>query len=140
MTGQLTQFGANRAVAAGVGNQIAATSAIYLALATALPATPGTATLAAFAAEEITTGGYSRQAVTWGTVTAGTIPSSGNIIFGPFSADPPNVTHAFLTDTSIGTTGNVMAYWQWTVARDVESGDSLVVGSGDLTMNVGACP
>lgn len=140
MTGQLTQFSHNRAVSAGVGSQIAATSAIYLALATALPLTPNTATLGDFAANELTTDGYSRQAVTWGAASAGVIANSGNITFGPFTADPPNVTHAFLTDTSIGTTGNVMAYWEWTTARDVDNGDSLVVGSGDLTMSVGACP
>ncbi len=38
MSGQLTQFGANRAVQAGVGKTQTATAGMYLALATALPA------------------------------------------------------------------------------------------------------
>jgi hypothetical protein len=138
MSGQLTQFGANRGVQVGVGKGLAAAAAMYLALATAEAAGPDTATLEDFAANELTTAGYSRQPVTWNTPSGdpSQVPNDSAITFGTFMADPPNVTHCFLTDTSIGTVGNVMAYWTFTTPRDANSGDTLVVGIGDLTMSV----
>ena len=138
MSGQLTQFGANRAVQAGVGVAQAATAAMYLALATAEAASPDTATLASFAANEITTAGYSRQVVTWGSPSGdpSAIANDAVIAFGPLTADPPNVTHCFLCDTSIGNTGNVMAYWALTTPRDGNNGDTLSFGIGDLSLSV----
>jgi hypothetical protein len=138
MSGQLTQFGANRAVLAGVGEQVTATAAMYLALATAEAASPDTATLATWAGNEISTAGYSRQEVSWGSPSGdpSLIANDAEVEFGPFSADPPEVTHVFLCDTSIGTSGNVMAYWQLTTARNAESGDTQYFGIGDLTISV----
>lgn len=138
MSGQLTQFGANRAVQAGVGKSQSAASGMYLALATAEAATPDVATLADFAANEISTAGYSRQGVTWGAPSGdpSAVANDAVITFGPFSADPPEVTHVFLCDTSIGTSGNVLAYWTLTTARDAGNGDSLYFGVGDLTISV----
>jgi hypothetical protein len=138
MSGQLTQFGANRAVQAGVGVAQAATAAMYLALATAEAASPDTATLATWAAGEIATAGYSRQEVAWGSPSGdpSQIANDAAIEFGPFTADPPEVTHCFLCDTSIGTTGNVMAYWALTAPRDAANGDTLTFGVGGLTISV----
>lgn len=141
MTGQLTRFGANRAVIAGVGLGVAATQAMYLALITALPVSPDTASLADFAANEVVDpvpGGYSRQAVDW-TDPVGDpseIENDATILFGPFQTDPPEVGFIFLTDTSIGTTGNVMAYWQLDVARDAMIDDYIRISASDLTMSV----
>jgi hypothetical protein len=138
MSGELTQFGANRAVVAGVGKAQAATSAMYVALATALPAGPDTATLASFVANEITTGGYSRQVVDWTSPTGdpSKVANDDIILFGEFSADPPEVGYAFLTDTSIGDLGNVMAYWTLDTPRDAATGDYIRFASGELTMSV----
>ena len=138
MSGQLTQFGANRAVQAGVGKSQAATAAMYIALATAEAATPDVATLANFAANEITTAGYSRQAVTWGSPSGdpSEIANDALIEFGPFTANPPEVTHCFLCDTSIGTSGNVMAYWELTTPRNAGDGDKLWFPIGDLKISV----
>lgn len=137
MSGQLTQFGANRAVQAGVGSNIAATAAMYLALATAEPASPDTATLAAFAANEITTAGYSRQVITWSSPSGdpSAISNAAKIEFGPYTADPPEVTHCFLCDTSIGATGNVMAYWTLTAPRNANNADTQFFGVGDLSIS-----
>lgn len=138
MAGQLTQFGANRAVKAGVGETVTATAAMYLALATAEPAGPDTATLAEFAANEISTAGYERQAVTWSAASGdpSLISNAAQLDFGPFSADPPEVTHCFLCDTSLGTSGNVMAYWTLTTARDADDGGTLYFAADDLTISV----
>lgn len=138
MSGQLTQFGANRAVAAGVGQTVTAASGMYVALATALPAGPDTATLAQFAANELTTAGYQRQAITWDAPSGdpSNVQNAALIEFGPFSADPPSVQTIFLCDTSIGTSGNVMAYWTADDARDGVAGDTLRIAAGDLDISV----
>jgi hypothetical protein len=138
MSGELTQFGANRAITAGVGLAVAATSGIYIALATNLPSSPDTASLSDFATYELTTGGYSRQQVNWGSPSGdpSEISNTDPIEFGPFTSDPPQVTHAFLCDTSIGTSGNVLAYWQLDTARDASTNDILRFGAGTLKMRI----
>lgn len=138
MSGQLTQFGANRAVQAGVGKNVTASAAMYLALATAEAASPDTASLATWAGNEISTAGYSRQEVTWGSPSGdpSQIANDAEIVFGPFSADPPSVQYLFLTDTSIGTSGNVMAYWTADAPQDAGNGDSIRIAAGDLTISV----
>ena len=138
MTGQLTQFGANRAVRAGVGQAVGAASAMYLALATAEPASPDTATLLTFNGNEISTPGYSRQVVTWTSPSGdpSQIASAAIVEFGPFEADPPSVSHLFLCDTSIGTSGNVLAYWTLDSPCDAADGDSIRIAPGDLTISV----
>jgi len=140
MSGQLTTYGRNRAINAGVGNQEAAISNMYIALATALPTGPGTATLASFNAHEITTGGYSRQEVTWDSASGGTIVNDGTVLFGAFSADPPNVPYIFECDTSTGTSGSVIAYWTLDDALDAGNGDYIQFSPGDITMAVDTCP
>lgn len=139
MSGQLTQWGANRAVQAGVGQAVAASPGMYLALATALPASPDTATLADFVtAGEITTAGYSRQGVTWSTPGGdpSEVSNGAVVTYGPYTADPPEVTHCFLCDTSIGTSGNVLAYWELTTPRDALTGDYQFFGVDDLAISV----
>lgn len=138
MTGQLSQYGANRAVEAGVGQNVTAAAAMYLALATAQPGAPDTATLATFNGNEITTTGYSRQVVTWDSPVGdpSEIANSGTVTFGPFSADPPEVTNVFLCDTSLGTSGTVLAYWTLDTPRNGASGDSYRIAPGDLTISV----
>jgi hypothetical protein len=138
MSGELTQKGADRAVAAGVGQAVAASAAMYIGLATALPGTPDTDTLAAYNTHEITTTGYSRQAITWNPPSGdpSAITNAGTITFGPFSVDPPSVQYGFLCDTSLGTSGTVLAYWTFGTARDGASGDSYRIAAGDLSMSV----
>lgn len=138
MSGQLTQYGANRAITAGVGQAVSASAAMYLALATALPGTPDTGTLADFNQTELTTTGYSRQAVTW-TEPSGDpseVENAAEIAFGPFSADPPEVQYIFLTDAASGTSGNVLAYWTADAARDAGNGDEIKIAAGDLKISV----
>jgi hypothetical protein len=139
MAGRLTQYGANRAVQAGLGDAVAASAAMYLALATAVPAGSVTANLAAYGSVELTTAGYARQPVTWDPATGSdpsVMASAALVTFGPFEADPPEIGYLFLCTTSIGTVGYVMACWQFETARDPAEDDSLNIGAGDLTMGV----
>lgn len=138
MAGELTQAGANRAVQAGVGQAQSAAAGMYVALATALPANPDTASLADFAANELSTSGYSRQAVTWSSPSGdpSTISNSDVIEFGPFAGDPPQVAYCFLCTTSTGTSGDVLAYWTLDAPKNAESGEKLRFSAGNLTMSV----
>jgi len=138
MSGQLTQFGANRAVQAGVGENVTAASGMYMALSTAEPSGPDTASLAAYGSVEVSTAGYERQAVTWDSPAGdpSEIANDVQMDFGPFEADPPEVTNCFLTDTSTGTSGNVLAYWELTTARDASDADTIYFAIGDLTISV----
>lgn len=140
MTGQLTQYSRNRAVNAGIGNAESAVATKYLAMATALPTGPGTASLASFAAHEISTSGYSRQSIGWASASGGTIANSGTVLYGQFTADPPSIAYVWQCDTSIGTTGNVLAYWTLDSPLDANSGDYIQFSPGDITIAVDACP
>jgi len=132
MTGQITLYGRNRAVNAGIGNEESARPNLYLAMATALPTGPGTATLASFNAHEITTGGYSRQTITWNSASGGTVDNAGTVLFGQFTADPPSLQYIFECDTATGTTGNVLAYWTLDDALNAANGDYIQFSPGDI--------
>lgn len=138
MSGELTQAGANRAARAGVGQAVSAAAGMYMALATALPSGPDTATLAAWGSVEVSTSGYGRQAVIWDAPSGdpSEVQSAGDITFGPFTADPPSIGYAFLCDTSIGTSGDCLAFWTLEVARDAENGDSLRFSAGEIRLSV----
>lgn len=104
----------------------------YLALLTSAPT--DASTLGTMS--EVSTSGYARQAVTWSAPSAADPPeshNSGAVTFGPFSADPPNVTHYALVSASSGTTGDFLAWGAWATARDAASGDSLQVASSALS-------
>jgi len=58
------------------------------------------------------------------------------LTFGPFSADPPNVTHAALVSAASGTTGDLVYFWTLDNARDAANGDSLTVAIGALVMQL----
>lgn len=138
MPGELTQKGAERAIQAGLGQSVTAAAGMFVALATAVPTNPDTATLADWAAVEVSDPGYARQSVSW-TAPAGDptqVANAADITFGPFSGDPPAITHAFLCTVDTGTAGEVLAWWQLTTARDPAAGDQLRFLAGDLTMTL----
>lgn len=104
----------------------------YLACLTAAP----TATTTLATMSEVTTAGYSRQSVTW-AAPSGNPRSTSNtnvITFGPFTADPPNITHVALVSAASGTTGDLIDAWSLDTARDGISGDSLSVAAGALSL------
>ncbi len=138
MSGELTQTGANRAVQAGVGLAQSAAAAMFVALSTADPAGPDTATLAAFGSVEVTAAGYARQSVTWAAPSGdpSAVSNDATITFGPFTADPPEVGYCFLCTVDSGDVGDVLAYWTLTAPRNVSSGDTLYFSTGDLSLSV----
>ena len=134
MAGEASTFGAGRALDAISGRATATARTMYLALLSAAP-TDAT-TLATMT--EITTAAYSRQAVTFSAPSGDPQVSSNTaaLTFGPFSADPPNVTHAALVSAASGTTGDLVYFWTLDNARDAANGDSLTVAIGALVMQL----
>lgn len=130
MAGEASSVGAGLALDAMTGRATVTARTTYLALLTAAP-TDAT-TLATMT--EVTTAGYSRQTVAWSAPSGDprATSNSGALTFGPFTADPPNVTHAALVSAATGTTGDLIYFWTLDVARDGISGDSLTVAVGAL--------
>jgi hypothetical protein len=134
MTGEASTVGAGKAIDGITGRATLSSRTTYLALLTAAPSdstTLGTMT-------EVTTSGYSRQAVTWGAPSGDPEVSSNTaaITFGPFSADPPSVAYGALVSASSGTSGDFLYFWTWDTARDGANGDSLNVAIGALTIQL----
>lgn len=134
MAGEASSVGAGIALDAMSGRATASSRTTYLALLTAAPT--DASTLATMT--EVTTSGYSRQAVTWSAPSGDPRVTSNTalITFGPFTADPPNVTHAALVSAASGTTGDFIYWWTLDNARDGANGDSLTVAIGALVMQL----
>lgn len=143
MAGQFTMIGATYALD-HVINDPAGTAVRYLALGTALPADATSPADNDYQALEIITAGYSRQSVSWGAVTAtgGTVPTvianDAQIVFGPFTADPPEVGYCWLSakENHVDSEQNIMAVWTVATARDASTGDSLLIDVGALTLSI----
>lgn len=133
MPGEASTLGAGKALDAITGRATQTAQATYLAL---LSAAPGDADTAGTMAE-LSTAGYARQEVTW-TAPAGDPQSTENtaeLTFGPFSADPPNVTHLALVSSASGA-GDLLYYWTADTPRDAASGDSISVAAGGVSMSL----
>lgn len=134
MPGELSQVGANNALDGALGRATQTARTTYIALLSAAPS--DTTTLATMT--EVSTAGYSRQSVTWAAPSGDpSSTSNSNVItFGPFTADPPNITHCACVSASSGTTGDFVAWWALTNARDGISGDSASFAVGALVLTL----
>ncbi len=136
MPGEITREGQKRGLDAASGRVAVAQITTYLCLCTAdpgkAPANPG-------AINEISTAGYARMAVSW-TAPSDVDPSrtenASVITFGPFTADPPNVTHAALVTSSSGATGEVRMKWTLDVAKDAAINESIQFAAAALYMTL----
>ena len=129
MGGQYTTAGANLAIDKTLRNTGTSPTSLYLGLATV--AVTDASTLASIT--EVTTAGYSRQAVTFSAPSGdpSATANTADVTFGPFSADPPSIAYAFVTDAASGTSGTIYAYWDG-AAVDAATSESIVVRAGDL--------
>lgn len=96
---------------------------LYLALYTSDPTVDDTGT-------EVTGGSYARQSVSWGSESAGLIPSNATITITNMPAC--TVTHWALRDAS--SSGNLMYFGPMDVPVIVNAADSFVVSSGNLSV------
>ena len=104
---------------------------LYLALATAVSdAEAGSFT-------EVTGGSYARQSLSgkFGTAAAsGSISNDANIQFPTATDDYGTVTHIVVMDALTG--GNALIVQALTSSKTVENGDTFVVNTGNLTVNL----
>lgn len=132
MPGSPTVVGAAYGLDAKTGRATVTARTMYVALLTAAPTSE--TTLATMA--EVTTAGYARQTAAF-TAPSGTPRVTSNVgalTWGPFSADPPNVTHLALVSAASGTVGDLVAYWTANTARDAAVGDSISANAGAITL------
>jgi len=84
--------------------------------------------------------GYDRKAVTFGTITDGSVSNSANVTFDTALADWGTITHLAVmdensTDDSAGA-GNVLFYGALTSAKNIEAGDTFQITTGNLTVTL----
>jgi len=139
MAGCLTDYAEELVLNALFRNTGTMPTNVYLGLATSI--VDETSTLADITEEDDS--GYARKAVTFSApVQSGTgsaeVENDAQIEFGPWSAaaDQP-ITHAFLCDAETGTSGNVIAYFEFSAAKQPGAGESLLVAIGNCTFSLG---
>lgn len=132
MPGEPSTFGAGVMLDAVNGRATQTARTTYVALLTSAPTD---ATILSTMAE-VTTAGYSRVAATWAAPSGDPASSSNTnvLTFGPFTADPPNITHCALVSAASGTVGDFLYWWALGTARDGISGDSASFAAGALVM------
>ena len=86
--------------------------------------------------DEVSTAGtaYARQSVAFGTISNGTVATSGTVTFPTATADFGTVSHVAVMDAS--TSGNVIFYGDLTSAKLIESGDTFQITAGSLTITL----
>ena len=104
-----------------------APSTVYLALFTSDPTDAGTGT-------EVSTGGYTRQTISFAAVSGGSVSSNADITFGPATADYGTVGWIGVYDSS--SAGNLLYHGSLSASKTIETNDSFVVESGDLTITL----
>lgn len=121
-----------------------APTTVYVALFTSDDSTGGTAENleAGILTNEVTTSGtaYTRQAVTFGTISNGSVSNSGNVTFPTATATYGTVTHVAVmdansTDDSAGA-GNVLYYGALTTSREILTDDTFQITTGNLTISL----
>lgn len=114
----------------------------YVCLLTADPSTSGAdSTPAVFISDlaELTTSGYSRQAVQFTAATSAYPAVCSNdavITFGPFTAAMTNAAGWLaLVDVSAGLSGYLLCTWALTESMQVSTGQSIQIAIGELVLD-----
>ena len=118
-----------------VGNATYTPGTLYLALATAV-ADPEAGTFT-----EVTDTGtaYTRQSLApanWDAAASGSVTTGSTVTFTTATANYGTVTHIVITDDSAQGGGNVLITQALTSSKTVETGDTFVVNTGNLTINL----
>ena len=103
-----------------------APTTLYLALETTTggsDSAPGT---------EVTGGSYVRKAITFGTVSGGSVSNSADIVF----TNMPAVTVQAGSIWDASTSGNRLWYGNLTAPKNLNAGDTFTVAAGSLTLSL----
>lgn len=102
-------------------------TAWYLALYTAAPSDAGGGT-------EVSTGGYTRQAITFSAASGGTTSNTADVSFTAAGADYGTVTHVGVFDAS--TAGNLLWHGAMTASKTVQDGDTITFATGNIDLTL----
>jgi len=105
---------------------------VYLGLCTADPTDAATG---ASCSECANSGSYARKAITFGSAATRSIAQSGTVTFDTATGSWGHVTHWVITDTATYGAGNVLAFGEWAVHKDIYSGNTPSVASGQVTVS-----
>ncbi len=114
------------------GVSYSAPATVYLALFTSDPGETGSM-VSELHSNSNYTSGYSRQAVSFGTVADGVIDSDAVIDFGPLvTTGNITITHAMLVDSGTNGAGNGLYFDPVAVNITVTNGKTIRIPIGDL--------
>ena len=102
-------------------------TAWYLALYTVAPTDAGGGT-------EVSTGGYVRQAITFGAASSASMLSTNTVAFTAVGADYGTIVYVGIFDASTG--GNFLWSGAMTVNRTVTDGQTLTFAIGDVVLSI----
>ena len=89
---------------------------------------------------ECTGGAYTRQAVTFGTITNGSVSNSGNLTWTTATdGNWGTITHVAVMDSDQSDSagqGNVLFYGSLDTAREILQDDTFQITSGSLTITL----
>jgi hypothetical protein len=86
--------------------------------------------------DEVSTSGtaYGRKTVAFSAASSGSATSSATVTFDAATASWGTITHVAVMDAS--TSGNVLFWGAVTTSKQIDSGDTFQVSSGNLTISL----
>jgi hypothetical protein len=102
---------------------------VYAALFTADPTNAGTIT-----SEPTAANGYARQAVTWGTIAAGSVTNSAAVTYPTATGSWGTIAYVGIMDVITLLTGNMLYHGQLGTSKTVGVGDQVSFAIGALTV------
>ena len=113
-----------------------APSTRYLALFTNTSSNAAANLEAGTLTDEVSTSGtaYSREAVTFGAASGGSSSTNATVTFDAATANWGTITHVAVMDAA--TSGNVLFWGAVTTSKQIDSGDTFQVSSGNLTVSL----
>lgn len=84
---------------------------------------------------------YARQTITFGDITdndgASEVKNDAIVTFPAYDADAASpVTYGFITDAQSGTTGNILAWFEFTESKQALAGEAVTIPVGDVAINL----
>lgn len=106
-----------------------APATVYVALFTSDPADDASGT-------EVSTSGtaYVRKAVTFGTISGGSVSNSANVTFDAATASFGTVSHIGIFDAS--SSGNLLFHGALDASKSIDTGDTFQITTGNLTVTM----
>ena len=111
----------------GAANAYTPPTTVYVALFKADPTESGSL------ANEVSGGSYARRSVTFGAAASRQITQSATITFPQATANWGTITHYGLMDAA--TSGNMIAYGQLNPSKQVVTGNTLSIPSGQIVLS-----